>query len=375
MAAETYVKIHRYGTQAEYEALATKNPNLLYFTDAGKLYKGDLDITNQFISVATVPATGVAGKIYLETSTDQVKAYIGNAWKVISYPIDTDFVGEAGDNAHVPTTKAVVDYVEDAISDMAGSANVIKSISQKTNKGAPVVGTFTYTKGDDTDVDVQLSGVSGTPTWNAETRVLTIPVVGGNAVEVNIGKDMFIDPTADNGYNPTTNTIDIYLNDGTETTDPTKVSIPVDSLVEDYVGEDTASIDLSIDENHKVTASLKLSATTNSALSIAADGLKLDLSAYATTATVDQRFTNVENRVTTLEGTMNSTTAAVATINGDRNTEGSIDYKIYNATTATSQKLADLDTRVGAAETNITDLQGSVTNLAAAALQWGTFSE
>ena len=356
--AVTYTKIHRFGTQAQYDALATKNDNLLYFTsDTKKLYKGSLDYTDQFITTATVGATGVAGKEYFETSTGQVKAYVDGAWKVIAYPIDTDFVDEAGDDVHVPTTKAVVDFVTDAISDIE-PGNMVKSIAQKVDgSDNPVVGTFTYTKGDNSTVDVQLSGVAGTPTWDTTTRELVIPVVGGNAVTCSIGKDIFIDPAAPNGYNPTDNTIDIYLNDGATTAEDTKIAIPVDQLVEDYIGADTATIDLDVDANHVVTANVKLSATAGNALSTQADGLYISLEAYMTTAAADARFDAVEDRATAVEGRLD-------VLEGDANTSGSVAYSIKNMTTADSTIINNFESR-------LQDLEAAIT----AATAWGTFSE
>ena len=368
MAATTYAKLLRYGTQSGYDALATKNPDLLYFTDAGKLYKGTIDYTNPFLSTASIgEGAGIAGKIYIDGTTNEMKTYVGNAWKNIGSPVTQSVDDTTPSAVKVPSEAALVDYVGEIV---AGDG--VKSIAQKVDgQDNPVVGTFQYTTGSGssaTTTDVQLTGVAGTPTWNSTTRELTIPVVGGTTVVATIGKDIYIDPEAENGYNPTTKTIDIYLNDGDASHDPTLVAIPVSALVEDYVGEDTATVDLSVDDNHVFTANVKLSTVANNALTTQSDGLYISLEAYATTAAVDTRFTNVESTVSALNSSVSTLNGKVSTLEGDYTTAGSVDYKIYNATTASSLKLADHESRIA-------QLELDLPSLAAAATTWGTFTE
>lgn len=287
-----YTKILNAGTQAAYDALETKNSNLLYFcTDTGKLYKGDVDFTNSLVAAASKPEKPVAGKIYFLADTNTVESYVNGAWKVLSYPVATT-VGVSSDDVHAVSAKAVYDAIQAAIDGLAKEADVVTDVST-----SPVSGSLSVTKNGIAS-DVTISGVVTTPTWDASARKLTLPVTNGANVEVEIGKDIYIDPTAQNGYNKETNTIDIYLNDGDTTTskEPTKVSIPVEALVSDYTGSDDVSggVTVTVDENHKIKASITVEP--NGGLEINQNGqLRVDFS------TVNNSITTVDKKVDDLQ--------------------------------------------------------------------------
>ena len=118
MATKTYPNILKYGLQASYDALGSKDSNVLYFcTDTKKIYKGDIDFTDSVVLAATKPATSIiAGKLYVIADTGTVEVYSGGAWHVVSYPVATT-ISAASDDVHVATAKAVYDYVDDAIAD------------------------------------------------------------------------------------------------------------------------------------------------------------------------------------------------------------------------------------------------------------------
>lgn len=362
--ANTYTQIHRYGTQAQYDALATKNPNYLYFTsDTNKLYKGEVDYTDSLIKITTVPATGVAGKIYFEQSTGQVKAYVDGAWTVISYPIVTEIDVNA-DDAHIPTASAVKDYVDDIV----GGDGVVANVENGT-----AAGKLKITMGNGSTSEFGISGATLNPTWNEITRQLTLPVMGANGtvtnVVANIGKDIFLESGR---YDSAAKEIVLVLNDDNET----EIRIPASALYNDYTGGETATIDVDIDgTTHEITATAKISSTAGNALTSDANGLYISLEAYATTAAVDARFTTVEN-------TLNGATADIATLKGDYQTAGSVDYKIYNASTATSLKIADHETRIASLESDMTQAQSDITAnaeniaaLATAATSWAPFAD
>lgn len=287
-----YTKILNAGTQASYDALETKNTNLLYFcTDTGKLYKGDVDFTNSLVAAASKPEKPVAGKIYFLADTNTVESYVNGAWKVLSYPVATT-VDVSSDDVHAVSAKAVYDAIQAAVDGLAKEADVVTNVSASAVSGA-----LSITKNGKAN-DVTISGVVTTPTWDASTRKLTLPVTNGANVEVEIGKDIYIDPTAQNGYNKETNTIDIYLNDGDTATskEPTKVSIPVEALVSDYTGsEDTSgAIQVTVDENHKISASIMVSP--DGGLTIDPHGmLQVDFS------TVNNSINEVDRKVNNLQ--------------------------------------------------------------------------
>jgi hypothetical protein len=93
--------------------------------------------------------------------------------------------------------------------------------------------------------------------WDSTARTLTFTDTDGVSTGadhvVDLGKDIFIDQNADNRYE--NGNIYLYLNDGTGSTEPTEIVIPVTGLITDYVGGDTNSVSLSVDSTtHVVTA-------------------------------------------------------------------------------------------------------------------------
>ena len=341
--ASTYAQIHRYGTQAQYDALETKNPNYLYFTsDTKKLYKGADDYTDSLMTTSTVGASGVAGKIYLESTTGQVKVYVGNAWKTISYPMsNSTFDNTNASSVTVPSQTAVVDYVESVIGGEGGQ--ILGSIEQKMNGTTAVSGVITATQTNGTTYDVALQGVTVNPTWDSETRVLKLPVVGANGttseVSVDIGKDIFIDPgEGKNYFDPSTKEIVLTLNNGTSTSDPTVIRIPASALYNDYTGGTTNSGTVSIDAtSHTITFDLNVNSSTANSLTLDSNGLMVDLTAYSTTADVEGIRSNLQGEIDDLTTNYNATTAALDTLTTNYNaTTASLNTLTsnYNATTA-----------------------------------------
>lgn len=371
----TYTKILNAGTQAAYEALATKNPNLLYFcTDTGKLFKGSVDFTNDLVAVSSKPANPVAGKIYVIADTDTVEVYVNNAWKVLSYPVDT-IIDMNSDDVHVASAKAVYDAIQAAVEGIASAANTVKNI-----EAGEADASIKVTKGDGTSTEVVVPGVAKTPVWDSAARKLTIPVSGADDVVVNIGKDIFLDPTAQNGYNEETQTIDIYLNDGTGETASTKISIPAASLVDVYTGGKTQTATASVSDANVVTVNVTVDPAAENGLKVTANGLMVDLSAYAKTTDVESLVDAVDDKVTELTGTVNANSAAIAKLNADSTEAGSVAYQVAQAKSALEitdqdheKRIASLEAKDTTIQTSVTENSTNISNLAAATTEWGSF--
>lgn len=348
--AATYNQIHRYGTQAQYDALETKNSNYLYFTsDTHKLYKGTVDYTDNLITISAVPVAGVAGKIYFETSTGQVKAYIGGAWEVISYPISQAINGDNASTVAVPSEKAVVDYVESVV----GDQSVVVDIDQKMNGSAAVAGTLVATMADASTFDINMAGLAVNPTWNSTTRQLVLPVTQTDGttqnVTVDIGKDIFLDHGY---YDSDTKEIVLVLNDS----DVTEIRIPAAALYNDYTGGDTATASVSIDgTTHEITVAAKVDSAAGNAITVVngkGGGLRVDLSAYATTVSVEAIRSNLQGQIDATTATLSATTAALGTLTDN-----------YNATTA---DLATLTNNYNATTADLATLTSNYNNTTAA---------
>ena len=327
MATMTYPKIFMHGVQANYDALQKKDANVLYFcTDTKKIYKGDIDFTDSVIIAAKKPETNiVTGKLYVLADTGTVEVYAGGAWHVVSYPVATE-ISAASDDTHVATAKAVWDAVQAAIS----GDGVVNAVEASTVEGAVKV----TTNGKATDVKVH--GVVTTPTYDASTRKFTFPVADGNPVVVELGKDIFIDKTANNRYEG--GNLYIYLNDGTGAGDATELVIPVTGLVTDYFGDDTATIQVDVDAStHKVTARAILKAdseTFTNALKSDDGGLYVDLSAYTTKVYVDGEVKRVESTADAAKKQAEANKTAIGVLNGDAATVGSVAKTVKDAVDA-----------------------------------------
>lgn len=352
--AQTYVQILNYGTQAAYEALETKNPNLLYFCqDTGKIFKGAVDFTNHVVIAASKPVTPVAGKIYFLADTNTVEVYVNDAWKVISYPTTTT-VDVNSDDSHVATAKAVYDAIMKAVENVVGADSTISAI-----EAGEQAGTVKVTKGDGSTETVRINGVVTKPTWDAEARKLTIPVTGEADVVINFGKDIFIDPTANNGYSEATGNIELYLNDGTEGKEPTKISIPASALIDVYTGTTSNGTSVTVGDDNTIKVDLVLDPDSNNALTLTAAGLKVDLSAYAKTTDVTSAVSAVQNNVATLEQTVSGHTTRLAGID--------------SSITALQNADTSLEGRVTVLEGKVQENTENITALATAATTWGTF--
>ena len=344
--ATDFTKILNAGTQAGYDALATKNPNLLYFcTDTGKLYRGSVDFTDSMIAAASKPANPVAGKIYILADTNTVEAYIGGAWKVLSYPMTTT-VDINSDDMHVASAKAVYDAIQAAVEGVVGAESTVKAVAAGTEAAQVAV-----TKGDGSVANFTVPGVVTKPTWDASARVLTIPVTGDTAVEVNIGKDVFLDPTAENKYNPTTKKIELYLNDGNGG-EATKIEIPASDLVDVYTGTTSNGTSVTVGSDNKIKVDLVLDPDTKNALVLGANGLMLDLSAYAKTADVQGLVDGLQDQIDTNKEAHEANTAAINLLNGNDTEAGSVAKAVADAKSAieTDYKAADsaLDAKITA---------------------------
>ena len=411
----TNTKILYYGLQASYDALATKDNDILYFcTDSKKIFKGSVEMTEQvrFAASKAGVASPVAGKLYVFADTGTVEIYNGSVWTVVSYPILKSVAGGgAGIDAtstdvQVPSAKAVYDYVQGII----GGDDVVTEIDVSEEEGK-----ITVIKGDGSETDVAVHGVVTTPSYEPSTRTFTFPIVDGNDVVVELGKDIFIDPEADNRYE--NGNIYLYLNDGTATSDPTELVIPVTALVTDYFGDATDTISVNVDNTtHKVTADvrvrpdgsgftnlLKVSSTTG-AVGLYVDRTQIDLNtaalevlngndttagsvAYAVkqladgavatntaaiavlngdatvTGSVAQQVKVVADDLTTLETTkVDVNTAAITVLNGNATVTGSVDQKV--------KVVADA---LAALEDNKVDVNAANIQVLATAQSWGTF--
>ena len=378
MAANiTIANILKAGLQAAYNQLETKDASTLYFcTDTGKMYKGDVDFTESVKVVATKPTTPVVGKVYILQDTNTVEAYDGSAWHTITPAVSAQ-VGLSSTDDTVPTSKAVYDFVTKIAETITGSDKVVTSLESTTP------GKINYKTADEKDHEVTLTGVSTGVQYEAATRKFTFHTVGSEDLVVELGKDIFVDPTGDNTYHADTKEIWLTLNNGTESTAATVIKIPAAGLVNILTGETSSSVKVTVDNSSgkiKAEAVVKENADgfTN-ALKLDDGGLYVDLSAYTTTTDLTAQLTELEKKITKAQETADANASAIAIINGDDATEGSFAKavadakKVIDANVAAAKEQADKGVADAAAAQATANQNAENITAIADALRWGSF--
>lgn len=142
------------GTAAKYAALTSHDANTLYFLeDTHQLYKGDTAFTQLFEVVTTDPTVGDSGTAkrgvtYVNTTTGRVTYFNGSVLQEI-VPAKGTSISGTGDNTHLATTKAVVDYVA-----AKSSADDVDALTKRVSTN----------EGNITTIQGQITTINGTGT-------------------------------------------------------------------------------------------------------------------------------------------------------------------------------------------------------------------
>lgn len=109
------------GTAAQFQSLSPKDANTLYFiTDERRIYKGDTPYSGgiyKTVAAFPEPETAVVNTLYVNTATGEVAYYDGTKMQTV-VPATGKSISGAGDDTHLATTKAVVDYVTQAVTNL-----------------------------------------------------------------------------------------------------------------------------------------------------------------------------------------------------------------------------------------------------------------
>lgn len=110
------VNFHRLDA-ATYAGIDTKQPDTIYFvTDARRIYMGDKEYGLQVVS-GTRPGTGSLNTLYIDSAAHTISYWNGTSYNSLEIPFGTTISG-TGDDSHLATTKAVVDYVASKLTDL-----------------------------------------------------------------------------------------------------------------------------------------------------------------------------------------------------------------------------------------------------------------
>lgn len=292
------------GSSANFQALAQKDTNTLYFlNDTKQIYKGAELYSKAFEVVSVLPTTGVTGVLYVETSTKKLHTWNGSAFvEALDAFVAVD-TAVAEDGANAVSGKAVYDFVAGEIAKLTGgstNAFVTSIIEDNT-----AIGQFKVQKGTDepTVVKVSLNGLAQAPSYDAESRKFTFPVIGGDAVEVNLGKDLVV---KSGSYDTATQEIILTL------VDDTTIKIPVGDLVDVYTAstDETGAVKVTI-ANNEVKAAVIVDGTT---VKVDNGVLKADFSTLALASTVEALDTRVGNAEVAIQNLETNLTKAIGDV-------------------------------------------------------------
>ena len=234
-----------------------RDENKLYFcSDTKELFKGQDLYTEAVRVVDTLPENMAQGVLYVLPS-GEVKVFNGTDVVTVAKPYVTSVAGtlsaENTDN-QVPTAKVVYDSIVEAIGEVVDGGELVNNVistkagtitvakgayTQLTSEAAFSEGTNYFTKVGESyvvdqtvtaenfagkveaglfvssdETDVALKGVVVNPSYDATTRTITLPYADGTeSLVIGLGKDIFVDPTAENKYNAETGNIELFLND------------------------------------------------------------------------------------------------------------------------------------------------------------------
>lgn len=266
----------KYGTQAGYDGLEAYDDGTLYFTtDTLALYKGDKLYNGGVKAVATLPETPALGVLYILTTTWTGQIWTGSAWKVITKPFVETINKATATNDSVPTEKAVVDYVTNAIAGVTGGTGIfVTDIAYSTANNAIKV-----SKGEGATSEIKIDGMVHNATYDTAKRKVSLPVVNGTTVEFTIPEDKDLVVKAGK-YEATSEEIWLSIDPtGAYTNASNVIKIPVADLIDEIVAGNTSTITMSYDtKTNTITGNVKVSAIEGNALSATTDGLMVDVS-------------------------------------------------------------------------------------------------
>lgn len=108
---------------ANFGLLEQKDTDTLYFVeDERRLYRGNIPYSGGiYQTVGEFPGTGNVNTLYVNTTSGEVAYWNGTGYQTV-VPATGKTISGAGDNNHLATTKAVVDYVATQIGELDVSA-------------------------------------------------------------------------------------------------------------------------------------------------------------------------------------------------------------------------------------------------------------
>lgn len=268
------------GTLEQYTGLAAKDANSLYIIeDAGRIYKGDKNVTSDTSLVTSVPDSLQADKVAIVqvSASDQTMydIYVGNASNV---PVKVqpgvvsnadDFNNDSTFGSYTATVSAIKTFVNQAVQDATSGASAAFINASFAD------GTLTFTPADSSgNKTVELTNVAHGIQWDPDQFKLTIPQYGVEEdVVINIPKDFFLQSgeyIEDHEFTPDgegepyhSPALHLVVNiQGGQVGTKKDIYIPVKDLVDTYTVASTDTVTLTLSPQNNISAQVKFDTTT-----------------------------------------------------------------------------------------------------------------
>ena len=270
-------------TKAEFLANLpdAENTNMYFIKDTKEIFRGNesfsgsVNLYSGELGSITNPA---ANKLYVNSDTLKGSIYNGTSWVTVIRPV-SDTVTE--DGADPVSSKAVIEYVSNALEAFSTSEDTIKTVEWDSTDVS-----LTITKGDDSTQTIDFDGLGVSLSYNSETGALTLLDRNGDQLGDAISLDLerFV---KSGEYDTVNKNIVLYFDeDKTE-----KVEIPVGDLIDTYTAEGDNAIELSVDSGNVIKGAIKISKTDGNKLEVKDDGL------YVTPTDISGKVDKVEGAV------------------------------------------------------------------------------
>lgn len=283
------------GTLSQYDLLDVKDANTLYFlTDAKKIMKGDVDVTENIVVVTNFEGTagGISvenafeGKLYMNITTFECRIKNGDAWVILTPGYLTDSANWAeADSKKFATIGLIKKAITEAIEGITGGSAFISGLSWTAEAGNGE-GKLVIERGDGGSDDVVLTGLPYKFAYDSDQLTITVSTYGGEPTIINLPKDNFVRsgryeenatlPDPPGGTGPA---IILVVNDGSEEAEEKEIVIPAESLVDVYTANNgNNDVVVTISESNEISAVVKIDPAEGNALVTSASGLKVDTS-------------------------------------------------------------------------------------------------
>lgn len=229
-------------------AEATKTADKLYFiSDTHEIYKGTQLFNESITLVTEFPASGAAGRLYVDSTTLEGKIWTGAAWSTVIQPVQATLT--ASDTAKPVSGKAVADYVTGEIAKVTGSKDLVTGVAYAEDGNK-----LTVTMADATTKDVPLTGTAVDLTYDSTTGELKVKNASGTALGTGVKLDLerFVKEAT---YDNENKKIILSFND-----ESTPLEIEVGDLVDTYTAKSSTTVSLTVTGN-EFTAEAIVAAT------------------------------------------------------------------------------------------------------------------